>query len=142
MIDQAKNNLGTPIKFKFSGIYKKYINGLRKREIERMADIERLESQEEEFKGRPFKSMSQADQIDEVIMKYIFNKPEKKNTFRQFSLIQDVNLEMVLDTIPPIAYDSVESYWKRKYIKENASARNYSAKRTEEIRHETTESAR
>lgn len=61
MIDQAKNNLGTPIKFKFSGIYKKYINGLRKREIERMADIERLESQEEEFKGRPFKSMSQAD---------------------------------------------------------------------------------
>lgn len=38
-------------------------------------------------------------------MKYIFNKPEKPKDFRQFSLIQDVNLEMVLEEFPPIAYD-------------------------------------
>ena len=49
--------------------------------------------------------MNEADQIDDVIMKYIFNKSEKPDTFRQFSLIQDVNQDMVLEQIPQIAYD-------------------------------------
>ena len=48
-------------------------------------------------------------------MKYIFNKPEKPNQFRQYSLIQDVNHDLVLKDIPPIAYDQVESYWKKMY---------------------------
>jgi len=32
MIDQAKYNLATPVKFKLNGIYSKYVEGLRKRE--------------------------------------------------------------------------------------------------------------
>ena len=33
MIDQAKHNLATPVKLKFTGIYTKYVEGLRKREL-------------------------------------------------------------------------------------------------------------
>ena len=85
--------------------------------------------------------MSEADQIDDVIMKYIFNKSEKPDTFRQFSLIQDVNQDMVLDTIPQIAYDQVESYWKKVY-KERGSARPASSRPTEDPNQEATESYR
>lgn len=33
MIDQAKLNLAQPVKYKLGGIYSKYVEGLRKREI-------------------------------------------------------------------------------------------------------------
>ena len=108
MIDQAKHNLATPIKFKFSGIYSKYVNGIRKRELKIRRQLEQLEAQvsnEESKNGRTFAQMNEADQIDDVIMKYILNKSEKPDTFRQFSLIQDVNQDMVLEQIPQIAYD-------------------------------------
>ena len=49
---------------------------------------------------------------------------------------------MVLESIPPIAYDSVESYWKRIYMKENNLGRNHSARPADDNRNETNESAR
>ncbi len=49
--------------------------------------------------------MSNSDQIDDIIMKYLFNREEKPGKFRQFSLINDVNMDMILDEIPQIRYD-------------------------------------
>ena len=72
-------------------------------------------------------------------MKYIFNKSEKPDTFRQFSLIQDVNQDMILEEIPQIAYEQVESYWKKVY-KDRGSVRTASARPTEEPHQEATES--
>ena len=70
--------MARPVKFKFSGIYTKYVEGLRKREADQRAQIEgKIASDEEESKGlRTFEHMSASDQIDEVIMKYIFMRPE------------------------------------------------------------------
>ena len=79
MIDQAKHNLARPVKFKFSGIYSKYVDGLRKREQSQRAKLEgklQLDGLEEESKERSFAQMSERDQVDEVIMKYIFMRPE------------------------------------------------------------------
>ena len=43
MIDQAKYNLATPIRFKFNGIYTKYVEGLRKREVNLRKCLEELQ---------------------------------------------------------------------------------------------------
>ena len=59
--------------------------------------------------------MSEADQVDDIIMKYIFMRPESPNSFRQYSLIADVNQDMVLKEIPRIRYDLVELYWQKMY---------------------------
>ena len=70
------NNLARPVKFKFSGIYSKYVDGLRKREQSQRAKLDGLE---EESKERSFAQMSERDQVDEVIMKYIFMRPENSS---------------------------------------------------------------
>lgn len=44
-------------------------------------------------------------------MKYIFMRPESTKEFRQYSLIADVNQDMVFERIPKIRYDLVELYW-------------------------------
>ena len=48
-------------------------------------------------------------------MKYTFMRPESANSFRQYSLIADVNQDMVLKEIPTIRYDLVELYWQKMY---------------------------
>lgn len=59
MIDQAKYNLATPVKFKFNGIYSKYVEGLRKREFQRRNNLDGLSP--EECKERKFSNLSEAD---------------------------------------------------------------------------------
>ena len=80
MIDQAKYNLATPVKFKLNGIYSKYVEGLRKREQHLRNCLEEL--QPEEYKERKFAQLSEADQVDDIIMKYIFMRPENEESFR------------------------------------------------------------
>lgn len=46
MIDQAKYNLATPVKFKFNGIYSKYVDGLRAREMHLRKCLEELQPEE------------------------------------------------------------------------------------------------
>jgi len=38
-------------------------------------------------------------------------RPESIKEFRQYSLIADVNQDMVFERIPKIRYDLVELYW-------------------------------
>ena len=110
MIDQAKHNLATPVKFKFNGIYSKYLEGLRKRELRMRTLLEEL--QPEEYKERKFSQMSEADQMDDIIMKYIFMRKEAHDSStRQYSQIADVNLDMIFEKMPRIRYDLVELYW-------------------------------
>jgi len=60
--------------------------------------------------------MGEADQIDEVIMKYIFMRPETpEGGFIQYSLINEVNQFLVYEDIPRIRYDLVELYWQKMY---------------------------
>ena len=55
--------------------------------------------------------MRESEQIDDIIMKYIFLKPEEPDKFRQFSMITSVNQDMVFEKMPRIRYDLVELYW-------------------------------
>lgn len=48
-------------------------------------------------------------------MKYIFMRPEAPDSFRQYSLVADVNQDMVFERIPKIRYDLVELYWQKMY---------------------------
>lgn len=113
MIDQAKYNLATPVKFKLNGIISKYVDGLRSREVHLRNCLEKI--QDEESKEQKFADLSEADQIDDIIMKYIFMRPQTPGQFRQYSLIADVNPDMVFERIPKIRYDLVELYWQKMY---------------------------
>ena len=57
MIDQARHNLATPVRFKFNGILTKYVEGLRKRELHRQACQERGRAAD----GRKFSELSDAE---------------------------------------------------------------------------------
>jgi len=128
MIDHAKHNLATPVRFKFSHIYSMYVAGLRKREKQIRKSLEAIEGKVAESKGRSFGELSDADQIDDIIMKYIFQRPEKPNSFSQFSLIQSVTQDMVLEKFPLIPYDKVEHYWDKFYKAKQSADRTGSAR--------------
>lgn len=72
MIDTAMHNLQTPVKYKFTGILQKYVEGLQKTEKKFRKKLEEVETPEKGFKGLRFCDMNESDQIDEVIMKHIF----------------------------------------------------------------------
>ena len=59
--------------------------------------------------------MNASDQIDVIVMKYIFQKSQDSTTFDQLSLCRGVNQEMILDEMPQIRYDLVELYWQKMY---------------------------
>ena len=60
--------------------------------------------------------MTQADQLDEVIMKYIFMRPDvNENEVRQYSLVGSVNDDLVLESIPQISYKAFEAAWQKLY---------------------------
>ena len=59
--------------------------------------------------------MNASDQIDVIVMKYIFQKAQDSTTFDQLSLCRGVNPEMILDEMPQIRYDLVELYWQKMY---------------------------
>lgn len=58
-----------------------YVAGLRKREKLIRKSLEEIEGKVEERKQRSFAELSEADQLDEIIMKYIFMRPAKENSF-------------------------------------------------------------
>ena len=59
--------------------------------------------------------MNASDQIDVIVMKYIFQKSQDSTTFDQLSLCRGVNQEMILDEMPQIRYDLVELNWQKMY---------------------------
>jgi len=65
----------------------------------------------EDLYKRKFAQMGEADQVDEVIMKYIFMRPDAPDGFLQYSLINEINKGMVYEEMPRIRYDLVELYW-------------------------------
>lgn len=80
MIDTAMHNLATPVKYKFTGIITKYVDGLLATEKMLRANIEETETPSGS-RGRRFADMIESDQIDEVIMNHIFMRYENKPGF-------------------------------------------------------------
>ena len=66
---------------------------------------------QENLYSRKFAQMGEADQVDEIIMKYIFMRPNAPDGFLQYSLIGEINKGMVYENMPRIRYDLVELYW-------------------------------
>ena len=62
-----------------------------------------------------FSQLSESEQFDEIVTKYIFLRNRSCDGFHQFSLINEVNPDLIVEQIPRINYDLVETYWRKKY---------------------------